>query len=429
MFKKSAAFSASLIAMLLTACGETGVDRPPQATGPDKEPEPVALVMLQDGATITDEEFNTMIAAPVHAKYPHMTVRMVRNAKGNDGIGDLIAGGDFPDFIFTTYPQIKVHKEMGTAADLTELIKSSGMDIGKFDPAAMETARVYSGGNSLYAIPFSLNFLALFYNKDLFDRFGVEYPKDGATWDEVIRLANRFSRTEGGVSYKGLLIPGAFDLSTQLSLPYVNAQTKKAAVNTDGWKRIFQLIKTVSDIPGNKGANLDDFLVKQSLAMVASYDARIAALEKLHGTPGQFNWDITQFPSYPDRPNTSLASSGHFLMVSALSKHKDEAFRAIYLLTGEENQNLITEHGRFTSLNNQGIKNKYGVNTKSLQGKNIKAVFQSAFAPPYQPTAYDKFVPPRINAAVKSVVEGQIDINSAIRQAEEEINLDIAAAP
>lgn len=416
------------VAMLLSACGG-GPGSAPQKPGdgkapPEKEKSPITLRMLQDVATITDEEFANMIAAPVKAKFPHITVELVRNTKGNDGISNLIAGGEFPDLIFTTYPQIKVHREMGTAQDLTALIQSQQFDTNRFDPAALETSRIYGGGK-LYAIPFSLNFLALFYNQELFDRFGVSYPKDGITWDETIALARQFSRVLENVEYKGIMIPGTGDLSTQLSLARVNADTKKAAIASDGWKRVFQLIKDVNDIPGNKGAVLNDFLVKQNLAMMPSYDARFAALEKLHGTAGDFKWDVTQFPSHRDYPNRSLASSGHFLLVSELGKHKEDAFEVIKLLTSDANQNLITEHGRFTSLRNEEIRNKYGVNMKSMQGKNIKAVFKSEFAPPYTPTEFDKFVTAPLNEAVKKMVDNGADMNTVIREAEEKINRTI----
>lgn len=392
-------------------------------------PDPIKLVMLQDGATISDEEFFDLIVTPVKTRYPHITVEIHRNTKGNPGLSDLIVGGEFPDFMFTTRHQIKYNKELNTALDLTNLIKKYNVDLNKFDPAAMETSMVFGGSKEqIYGIPFSLNFLALFYNVDLFDRFGVDYPTEGMTWDEVIVLARNFSRTVDGVEYKGVgAIPAAGGLATQLSLPLVNSTTLKAEVTTDGWKRVFEVVHAINDIPGNKGANLNNFLKDKILAMVPSYDARIAALELLYGTPEDFNWDITQFPSFPERPNTSLDSTGHFLMVSSLSKHKEEAFQVIDLLTSVENQKLITEHGRFTSLNDQTIKDMYGVNMKSLQGKNIKAVFQSVFAPQYQVTDYDLFVTPHINAAIKSVIDGELDINSALRQAEEASNKEIEA--
>jgi multiple sugar transport system substrate-binding protein len=242
MFKKTtrSLVAVTMLCLSLAACGgtaEEGASPAPnnEATPPPKQAEPVKLVMLQDGATITDDEFKNLIAAPIHTKYPNITVEMRRNTTGDKGVQDLIAGGDFPDFIFTTYPRITLHRDLGTSYDLTELVKTHKMDLGKFDPAAMETSRVYGGGkDKLYAIPFSLNFFALFYNKDLFDTFGVTYPTDGMTWDDVYEMARKFTRVVDGVQYRGVVLPGLLDLSTQLTLPYVSQTTGKANVETDG---------------------------------------------------------------------------------------------------------------------------------------------------------------------------------------------------
>lgn len=449
MLRSSLGFFLSFMMLLVivTACGGggsgkegTGNNTPPPAENvdtkpqekeppaPPKPPDPIKLMMLQDGATITDEEFANLIAAPVKAKFPHITVEMHRNTTGNAGLQNLIAGNEFPDFMFTTYPQIKAHRLLDTPLNLTSMVKKYNVDLNKFDPAAMQTSRVYGGSSDqVYAIPFSLNFLALFYSVDLFDRFGIDYPTAGMTWEEVLNVGRNFARTVDGVSYRALLVPGIFDLVTQLSLPRVDAATNKAAINSDGWKRVFELFKAVKDIPGNKDSGINHFVKDKTLAMMASYDVRIAALELLHGTPDDFNWDITQFPSYHDKPDTSLASSGHFLMVSTLTKYQEEAFQVIDLLTSTENQILITEHGRFTSLNDQKIKDMYGVNMKSLQGKNVKAVFESAFAPPYTPTEFDAIAIPPISEINKLIIDGEMDINSALRLGEDEVNKAIEA--
>lgn len=432
---RGAAAAVSLAAaMLVSACGgSAGGSTGGQSDAPgggaivsDKPKVPITLRMLQDGATISDDEFANLIAAPVKAKFPHITVEMIRLGKGEASIESMLARGDFPDFMFTTYPRIKAHRDLGTALDLSALIKNQKLDLNRFDAAALETSRVYGDG-TYYGIPFSLNFLAFFYNKDLFDQFGIGYPKEGMTWEETITLARSFSRTVGGVTFKGIMLPGIADLSTQLSLPRVDLKTNKAAIASESWRRVFDVIKAANDIPGNQSPVLDDFLVNQRLAMLPSYDARFAALEKLHGTPNNFKWDVTQFPSFKEYPNRSLASSGHFLLVSALSKQKDEAFEVIKLLTSNEVQNLITEHGRFTSLRDEAIRNRYGVNMKSMQGKNISVVFKSAFAPPFTPTAYDAIASKYLNEAVKKLIAGQSDINTIMREAEELTNREIEA--
>lgn len=430
-----------MLGAVLSACGntatpETGANHnsssPPVSQKPSEPPTPVKLIMMQDGATITKEEFENLIAAPVKAKYPHITMELVINSKADAGIQDFIASGEFPDLIFSTYPRITNHRDLKTVEDLNPLVAKNKVDLTKYDPAALQTAQVYSGDGKLYGLPFSLNFTATFYNKDIFDRFGVPYPKDGMTWDDALETAKKISRVLDGVEYKGAFIQGIGDVSTQLSLPLVDPKTGKAnLVVQEGWKKLFDLYKAFTDIPNNKdalaGATLNNgFLKDQTVAMAISYDARIAALEKLYGTPQDFNWDLTQFPSFKEKPNTTVASSGHFLLLSSLGKHKEEAFKVIELLGSSDVQKLITDHGRFTALRDQSIKEMYGNNMKSLKGKNIKAVFKSQFAAPVAPHTNTAYVFKHINTSLTRVVNGEIDVNTAIREAEDAANKEIA---
>lgn len=425
---------------VLSACGQNGASpsgsadpSSPQLPAESKAPPaPIKLLMLQDGATITKEEFQTLIAEPVSAKYPHITIELAVNGKGDEGVQQLLASGTFPDLIFGTYPRITSHRELQTVENLNPMIARNKLDLQRFDPGAIATARAYSGTGSLYALPFSLNFTATFYNKEIFDKFGQPYPKEGMTWEDALDVAKSVSRTSDGVQYRGAFIQGIGDVSSQLSLSLIDPATGKANIaSQEGWKSLFGLYKAFNDLPGNKDAHTattlqNGFLKEQNVAMAISYDARFAALEKLYGTPQDFAWDVTQFPSFKEKPNVTVASSGHFLMLSSLGKHKEEAFRVIELLGSPEVQRKITDFGRYTALQDPAIKEMYGHTMKSMQGKNIKAVFKSRFADPVPPHPNNDLTMPAINAALTRVVNNEVDMNTGLRQAEDAINKAIA---
>lgn len=425
---------------VLSACGQKDAppsgsadpSSPPSPAGSITPPAPIKLLMLQDGATITKEEFQTLIAEPVAAKYPHITMELAVNGKGDEGLQHFIASGSFPDLIFGTYPRITSHREFQTAENLNPMIERNKFDLQRFDPGAIATARAYSGSGSLYALPFSLNFTATFYNKEIFDKFGQPYPKEGMTWEDALDVARSVSRISDGVQYRGAFIQGIGDVSSQLGLSRIDPAAGKANIaSQEGWKSLFELYKAFNDLPGNKDAHTsttlnNGFLKDQNVAMAISYDARFAALEKLYGTPQDFAWDVTQFPSFKGKPNVTVASSGHFLMLSSLGKHKEEAFRVIELLGSPEIQRKITDFGRYTALQDPAIKEMYGHTMKSMQGKNIKAVFKSRFADPVPPHRDDDLTLPQINAALTRAVNNEIDTNTALRQAEEAINKAIA---
>jgi hypothetical protein len=74
------------------------------------------------------------------------------------------------------------------------------------------------------------------------------------------------------------------------------------------------------------------------------------------------------------------------------------------------------------------IKEQFGKDLKSIQGKNVASIFKSvpALSPPA--TDYDSIANKELNAAVKTVLSNAADANTALREAEEKANQAIAAA-
>jgi ABC-type glycerol-3-phosphate transport system substrate-binding protein len=95
--------------------------------------------------------------------------------------------------------------------DLQPLAKKHGFDFNKFDTKLVDSIKSYSDQGQIYYLPYNTLAFALMYNKDIFDKFGVPYPKDNMTWDEAIELGKKLTRTEAGVNYIGLRPPGALN--------------------------------------------------------------------------------------------------------------------------------------------------------------------------------------------------------------------------
>ena len=55
----------------------------------------------------------------------------------------------------------------------------------------------------LYELPFRSDFWVIFYNKDIFDRAGVEYPTNDMTFEEYDALARRVTDTTFGSEVYG----------------------------------------------------------------------------------------------------------------------------------------------------------------------------------------------------------------------------------
>jgi multiple sugar transport system substrate-binding protein len=54
-----------------------------------------------------------------------------------------------------------------------------------------ETVDIFTSQGKRWAVPVGINLLMMYYNKDLLDQFGVEYPQIGWTWTEFLDIALR----------------------------------------------------------------------------------------------------------------------------------------------------------------------------------------------------------------------------------------------
>ncbi|GAA3408011.1 ABC transporter substrate-binding protein [Paenibacillus hodogayensis] len=379
---------------------------------------------------ITDDEFELLIAKPVKAKYPNITMKLVRSSTAGK-LEDLVAAGTLPDMVFTEDGGINNYEMLKIVDDLKPLAQSRGLDIGKFDPGAIQNLTSQTTAGQLFAIPFSLITPVLFYNKDIFDKFGAPYPKDNMLWEEAIDLARKVTRQDGGIQYKGLHPQNMQNVSSALALPFVDAGGKAQLV-TDGWKRGMEVYSTIMQIEGNKWpADVSDvaaFTVQRDTAMLANYNARIGELDRLQKEGNGINWDMASMPTFKEAPGKNWPVIQHVLMISSTSKHKTEAFRVIELLTDAENQTRVAKRGRVPSLKDPKVKESFGTDLATLKGKNTNVILnvnpanKRAFSP------YNKYVSAEIAKVVPLVVNNKLDINSALRQAQDASDLAIKDA-
>jgi multiple sugar transport system substrate-binding protein len=404
-----------------------------------KAHDPVNLKVLIYADKMDQDEFNKVISGPVQKKYPYITLTYALADKGKgslpEAIDKLVAAGDLPDIMLTYDLRIRDFNEKKLSTDLTPWIKSQKFDLSKLDPVDVDTVRAYGEEGQLLALPWSINFSATFYNKDIFDKFGVAYPKDGITWDQAIDLAKKVTRTEDGKEYKGL-DPGLFKhVMSERSVQAFNPKTNKANLQTDEMKVVGDLFAQISKIPGNVpsdgaayGVKVGRFFDDQNWAMkpMRSSDV-LGSLDKMAKAGQALNWDMASYPSFKDRLGVGMKSDVTVALIAATSKHKDEAFDVISFLTGVEAQTAASENGRIPVLNDKKVQDAYGKALPYFNGKNIKAAFYNKQPMMTIPSAYDDIVIDKMGLNVTdAITAGTDDLNTILRKAEEDANKAIA---
>jgi multiple sugar transport system substrate-binding protein len=337
---------------------------------------------------------------------------------------DLLAKGFKPDIILTGLGTSYLNplKETGLAYDMTSMAKAAKLDLSRLEPVRLNYAQNLDGNSDLTVVPYMLDVAALFYNKDIFDRFGVSYPKDRMTWNQTIELAKKVTRTSDGVQYRGFEADALLRNSGQLDLHIVNPKTNKASVNNEGWKQLLTMLKQVYDIPGNEkrtqaGKAREEFSKSKNLAMLNSI-----GLDGFDAIPN-LNWDIVTYPVYESAPDIGLRLGGRALAVTAISSHKEAAFQLIELWLSEEVQKKLSASGQAPALNIPAAKAAFGSDLPGLKGKNLQSLFLLHSVKYTPESENESIVRKPLNDAYWAFLDNKMDVNTALRQAEEQINV------
>ena len=393
--------------------------------------EPVRLTLYSHNAGfVSDADLETLVTRPVQAKYPNITVELIDGKSTN--LDKMIAAGESPDIIATSNYYLYEVLEKGLGTDLNEMIKSHNLDLGKFEPTAVNEMKKFGKNGEMFGIPYAMNYGVMIYNKDIFDRFGVPYPTDNMTWEQVIDLGRRVTRADQGVQYIGLDPGSPQSLSRAYSLPVVDERQEKAVLNSEPYKMIFNLLKQVYDIPGTVDSQkkyaygIDYVLKEQKLAMHPYWLAALTSrLPQLNESGKNFNWDIVSYPSFKDKPGIGREIDFHLAMVPPGSKHKEAAYAVIATMASEEAQRAMNRGTRLTVLNNAELRNEFAMDTKLYEGKNLQGVFKVKPAPLPEATPYDVKLYSFLGEGIKSMINEGKDINTVLREANEKADKHI----
>lgn len=435
--------------LFMAACGqeqatETGgvTNTPPTSTPPPATPptpkapevvqEPVDLVFYYTSpADWTEESFMRVFGDAIHKKFPYITPKFRNNVKGAS-LEELIAAKEQVDVVFASTGLTSRLTVVDMQYDITPLMKEANYDESAIAPPVLEAGRIIAEGG-LYGLPVYTVPATMYYNKEILDKFGLDFPRDGMTWDEVYQLSRNLHRKDGDVQYVGLRASlGHFLHLNQLSMNMVESATTRADFSGDRWREFFNNIVRFYHTPDGATPKADLNLNKQREAFFAQRTAGLwLALTNLHTSPeldNSFDWDVASFPTFA---GTDVGPQPYptYFYITVTSDHKKQAFDAVAYLTTKEFQLQRSQEGELlTILNDPEVRNAFGQGDSIYKGKNVQALMPRAYAAPANITRFDGTVRGELEKVIMSVIVGEMDINTGLRTAEEESNKKIEAA-
>lgn len=390
----------------------------PVVQPPDNKPrEPVELTIVPYWLAMSDQEFEELLFQPLKEIYPHISMKVDRS----DPV-QLATSGSFPDMYYVANVRYYLFRDMDIPYDISAMIKGSRIDLSAYSSPNIDWVLELGEKGEVFGLPFDLNHMALYYNKDLFDKRGVSYPEDGMLWEDIIDLSRRMTFTDGDVNYRGFLPMNPNVFSGTKTLPVYDPTTKKALLDNNEYKSILELIKSFYEIPGIvvngqfpiTGA---DFLKDQNVAMMGNWLTDISS--RMTADQIQMNYDIVGMPSFRDLPGVTIHPGAKMMGISKSSKHKEDAFLALEYFVSPEVQARINRKARLTVLDDENIRKDFGADVEVLNGKNIAGALNVRPAKMIPPHEYNAVIDGRFNALAAELAKGSKDINTLLMEAQE----------
>ena len=270
---------------------------------------------------------------------------------GSDSGLDVVTVKDTPGYVTTT--------NAGQLLDLTQFIKDEGIDTSVYGGTVEQITR----DGKVYALPFRSDFWVVYYNKDLFDAAGVEYPTNDMTLNDYDALARKMTSGSGAEKVYGAhyhtwrsavqlfgILDGkhtVLDGDYGFLKPYYELVLKE---QKDGICQDYATLKTNSTHYSGVFFNNQAAMMNMGSWFITTQIDKVKSGESLSK-----NWGIVKYP-HPDgvEAGTTLGTITS-LAVSANSKNQEAALDFVKFVTGEEGAKIIAGTGTIPAIKSDEV--------------------------------------------------------------------------
>lgn len=426
---------ASVIISTLTACSSNSgtsnegtqapsTPAPETQTAPPKPARtgPVDINLVCSDTVGMSEDY----LAELQKKFPDYKITHIRQTVKGQSVAELIASGVKIDIVCRAGAgYLGDVLDMNLQTDMTGLLKDYKINTADFDAQTIQYIKDFSDGN-MYGIPGGSAIIhSLFYNKTLFNQFGVPYPKDGMTWTEMMDLAARMTRMDNGKQIYGFTTSTNIVLGVnQLGANYVDRKTNKPTLSSDPrWRSYMDILFNNAALNNAYRANNKAFsggtarLVEGDTAMLVFNVGISLATKEL--AQNLIDWDMVAMPSFAEAPRTGSPIQANIYGITSQTRDKEAAMEIIAEIVSENRMIELARKGNFVPMVTENVKSQFAAEAKP-EGKNWKSVYYNKFPAPMYPLNVNGGITSAFAKQVEAVVAGTIDINTALRLVDEE---------
>lgn len=408
---------AGIAALALTACSPGSTTAGDGGDDDGGAAEDVTITYTNFISNGGNEENLQAIVDAFEAANPGVTVDVTTLAYPDYGtaLQTDLAAGTVSDVFDLEYASYAAFQADGVLAELTDV------DASVYTPSLLEA---YQTDGAQYALPSSFSDVVLFYNTDLFDAAGLEYPTADWTWADEQAAAEKLTDAANGVfgDYQPISYYEFYKALAQNGGQFLADDGASVAFNTP------EGIEAAEWLIGKSGTTMP---TAEQGAGTPDYDSGLFTSGKLamwhtgiwmFGTVADagIGWDIAVEPG-----NTQKASAmfSNALGVSATSEHPAEAQAFAEFLSGSADaaQVRLESGWELPPVADEAVLASY---LEMGDPANRQAVFDSlenVALPPVVEDVQNEMVD-IVNAQLTEAAAGRMTAAEALAEAETQIN-------
>lgn len=270
-------------------------------------------------------------------------LQVIPESDYDDKLKVMLSGGADVDLVdIRGVAQSTQYASQGAILNLNDYIENSSLDVTKY--GSMWETSSYQG--DFYVLPTRSTCWVLYYNADLFDEAGIEYPGQ-LTWDEYADLAVELKEKLG--VYGGYWVPWIFQFASVQAGKYVDDEdTSVLQYSLELLNRLYNEDNShmsYADLTATDAFYISEF-ENGNCAMLPNGEWSVNMfLEDEASGDCTINWQVAPMP-VPDgvEANTTWGQF-QFAAITSTCEHPDEAFDFLAYLCGPEGSEVYSQCG------------------------------------------------------------------------------------
>lgn len=314
------------------------------------------------------------LAKEFKKEYPNVTVDVVQNAD----VISYIRSGDPVDLVSVIGENVSYFASQNILTPLDEYMKAQGFDESAYYDSMLKLGRD-SVSDKMYMMPRDYSRITCFYNKTLFDRYGVPYPVDTPenpwTWDKFLQTCKAFKdNTDFPSNFVPLQGAMSYDI---LNWGIVSSYGAECILNDDftlvessseTYKKWQKGMVAAADVIGS-GYSLNSRLYKPTDFEngAAAMSFAVGAASTTYKQKG-IDYDVVSFPAIGSTPKTPTGTCGYAIAKNSYNKNVTWAF--LNFIMSEAGQKIISEKGQLIPVLKSLAENEDSQWRKMTNGKD-----------------------------------------------------------